>query len=580
MSQSPTVVDTFRHDATAGITVALVSIPQCMAFATIAGLEPANGLYAAVVMGAVGALASGCSKLNIGPAVTISSMVFSLLATVAPNEQHRWPGLAALLAILTGMMVLAGTLLRIGRLARFVSRSVLLGLMVCAAMLIGGSQLAPALGLPAVRKASLLGILIEVSGSLPQADMQALLFSTSTFIVILAGTRLLPRWPIPFLAIVLGAVVFFMLKSWQAATVSAIPQLPEALPSGLTPLPADAFSTDLLVGAAALALVSIIQTLAISRAMSLRDPSPTQDIGRTMKQDLVALGLANVLTGLLHGFAGAASFARTALNDVAGARTRVAGLINAIAIVGVAAIAAPGTRYVTNASIAGLLFATAISIVDWREVLAILRRERHERPVLLVMPIAVFVLPLHWVILIGLSVSIVIFLRRVSSLRMVEMVRARGATFSEMPLDAETGRSQITFLQVEGPLFFAQADELREALRNVFERCPNVTIIRMRRTQQIDFSVVAVLEQELQRYHDAGGRVILCGLTAGLRRTILKSALRTQIAPEHVLETTGTIFGSAQAALDLAEAMLTNDDPRPRMRTITEPIASAEATPR
>jgi SulP family sulfate permease len=542
---------TIRHDTQAGLTVALVAIPQCMAFATIAGLPPVSGLYAAVVMGLVGAVLASSPKLNIGPAVTTSTMVFAVLATVAPNDPDRWPAIAGVLAILVGSFSVLAAILKVGQFVKFVSRSVLVGLTAGAAILIVGTQIAPSLGVGTAAKSTLIGILWQTLERLDQADIAAVLMAAGTLVFVILGGWVAPRFPTSFLALVLGGGVAWALRGGNlGAGLESVGRISRELPASLSPWYAGPYGTDIIVGAAAICLVGIIQTLAIAKALANRSNATIEP-----KRELLALGVANLAAGVLHGFPGAGSFARSALNDRAGARTRLSGFIAAIAIALIVLLAAPLAQYITLPAIAGLLIATACSIVDWKEFGHILARRGHDRTVLVIMILCVFIMPIHWAIMVGLAVSVAAFLRRVSKLYLVEMVTSDNHQFQEHPIDEVTGKNAITMLQVEGPLFFAHADEMAETLRGVFRRQPRVTIIRMRRTQQIDFSVIAAVSRVAEEYIGAGGTLIVCGLTPAMRRVLRQSTLGRVVRPEHFLQTTREVFGSAHRAIKLAEQL-------------------------
>ncbi|RMF77365.1 MAG: SulP family inorganic anion transporter, partial [Planctomycetota bacterium] len=252
------------------------------------------------------------------------------------------------------------------------------------------------------------------------------------------------------------------------------------------------------------------------------------------------------------GFPGAGSFARSALNDTAGARTRFAGVVAAMMIAGVSALAGPLAEHIPQAAIAGLLMATAISIVDWRELGSILARERYDRYVVLTTLGATIFVPFHWAILLGLAVSVALFLRRVGRLHLVEMVARRDGSFGEIEIDERTGTHPITILQLEGPLFFAHTDELYDTLGAIFARSPRVVIIRMRRTHELDFTALTALSRLAARYRQSGGTLILCGLTAAMRARLLDSPLAESVDARHMLATTHRVFGSAHRAIELA----------------------------
>ncbi len=215
-------------------------------------------------------------------------------------------------------------------------------------------------------------------------------------------------------------------------------------------------------------------------------------------------------------------------------------------------------RIVILALAALLLSATAWSIVRWREIGHILTRGGYDRIVLITTIACVFVMPIHWAILIGLAVSIAAFLRRVSRLYLFEMVAGPNQQYHERAIDDETGRSLITMIQIEGPLFFAHAEELSQALSQIFERGPRVTIIRMRRTQQIDFSVVQAMDRVVRKYARADGTLIVCGLTPRMCSVLRESPLGETVPSHCMLQTTGEVFGSAHKAIELAKKTISS----------------------
>lgn len=540
------------HESIVGLTIALIAIPQCVGFASIAGLPPAAGIASVVAMGVVSALVSNSPRLVIGPVITNSTMLLAVLRTAEPDDPEKWPAIAAALGVLVGVMTLAGMAVGIGRLVRFVSRSVIVGLVVGSVLLTIGSQLAPTLGVRSGPAPTLIGMLWQVVAHIGDAQLLSAAMAAAVFVLVTAGAKLGPRFPTAFVVLLMSAVAAWLFEragidagfqtigplSWSWAGIAELPPGGEDL-------------TNLLAGAAAICLVGIIQNLAIGKALALRGGGGEFDARR----ELLSLGLANVAAGAAQGFPGSASFARSALAELVGARTRLSSLAAAAATLGIALLAAPLMRYVTAPAVAGLLIATAVSMIDRGELRALLR-DVHDRPVLLTMIVCVFVLPIHWALLIGLAVSFVILLRRVSRVHLFEMVRTSEGPFREQEIDERTGTSAITMIQVEGPLFFAHAELLASRLRDVFRRGPRVTILRMRRTQQIDFSILAALCLPVRQYLAGGGHLIVCGLTPEMRAALINSPLGAIVDSDFLLETTREVFGSAHVALGLAQCIL------------------------
>lgn len=540
------------RDAYAGATVALVAIPQCMAFAAIAGLPPAAGLYAAIAMGLVGGLISGVPKVNIGPVATTSSMLLAVLIAVTPGSSADRVTIAAALAVLVGLLTLLGAMLRAGQFVRFVPVSVQMGLTVGTAVLIVGSQLAPLLGVSVEPHATVAVSLWRTLAAAGSTSAWALSLGSATFLATLVGAKLLPRAPIPFAVLALGAIVVaYAERALGDVPLARIGALAMTLPESPARLASVPLTSDLFVGGVAIAFSNIIQFLTVTKAVADRDRRRFDS-----QRELIALGAANVAAGLAGGLPGTASFARSALNELSGAQSRLANIIAALGIAAIALAGAPLARYVSLAAIAGILLAVAVTMIDWRELAELARHGRHDRIVLATTILGVFVVPIHWAILIGLVVAIGLFLRRVSKLHVVEMVAGENERYHEQAVDDATGRSAIAMLQVEGPLFFAHADELAELLSETYERGARVIIIRMRRTQQIDYSAISAVADAFQPWKQRGRVLVLCGLAPRMRAMLAESALARLVPAEHMLRSTGEVFGSAHAAMRAAQRIV------------------------
>lgn len=549
---------TWRGDLFSGLTVALVAIPQCMAFAVIAGLQPVTGIYTAIVMTLVAAAFSSCPRLVLGPNATTSTLIFAALVSAAPHDTPNWPGLAAEMAILVGLLTILAAMLHVGDFVRFVSRPVLDGFFAGAAALIVTSQLGPALGLPSIGASTLGGMLWAFAAQASHVEWASAALSVGVVALIALGARFTPTIPTPFIAL-LGAGIAAAELERRGIPIATIAAIPRELPTlhGITPSVGD--NANLFIGVLALALVGIVQTVALARKLA-SGPRGAIDARR----ELITLGVANVAAGVVGGFVGAGSFARSVINERGGARTRLTSFISAIATAVIVWIAAPWARHVPKAAIAALLIWTALGSVQWSEMARLFVHDRRDRIVLSATMIAALIAPIHWAILIGLAISIAIFIRRASRLQIFEMVRDESEHYHERLIDSQTGAAAITLLQIQGPLFFAHADELADTLQGVFERGPRIVIIRMRRTQQLDYSVIVALSSVMREYEARGGRVILCGLTLRLRRMLLASPLREVIPPQRLLRVTGQVFGSARRAIDIAKKIVSRDPPKDR----------------
>ena len=332
-----------RQDGMAGLTVALLMIPQSVAYAALAGMPLVTGLYAAVLPALVGALWGGSSRISVGPTALSCLLVSASLTGLATPGSTQWLELGIWLAILSGLLQLVLGLGRYGWLLNLISSPVMTGFTQAAALLIIASQLPALLGLPQ-------GLSGWVSGpAAGQFDQQALLFGVLSLAALLAGKRWAPRFP-AIMAVVVGAGLISHFGGFAAGGGAVIGALPSGLPSpGLPGWPGWPTLSALLVPAMVIALVSFLETASSARTEHQKDGTRWNE-----NQDLTGQGLAKLASALSGSFPTSASFSRSAIYLYAGARSGWASiataLVVALALLGAGALA-PVPRSVLAAGV-------------------------------------------------------------------------------------------------------------------------------------------------------------------------------------------------------------------------------------
>jgi sulfate permease, SulP family len=311
-----------RHDATAALTGAIVVLPQAVAFATIAGLPPQYGLYAAMVPTIVAALWGSSRHLVSGPTTAISLLVFATLSPLAEPGSERYIGMVLTLALLAGVFQLAMGLARLGGLVNFISHTVIIGFTAGAALLIAASQIRNFFGLAVPRGAEFLETLIYAAQHLGEAHVWVTLVGAVTLVAGLLARRFLPRWPYMIVAMVTGGVVAAMLNQVLGAErtgIATVGALPGALPQ--PSLPDLSFGTlkALLFPAAVVALIGLTEAVAIARSVAARSGQRLD-----ADQEFVGQGLSNIAGSFFSAYPSSGSFNRSGINYAAGARTPLA----------------------------------------------------------------------------------------------------------------------------------------------------------------------------------------------------------------------------------------------------------------
>lgn len=546
-----------RADALAGLTVAVVEVPQAMAYAYIAGVPPQYGLYTSIIQGFIGALLASNNHLASGPTNTQSLLIAAIVSRlVAPGNPQVYLQLTIGLGLVKGFVQLAFAAARMGNLVRYVSESVIIGFTAGAGILIAVGQVGNFLGLPPNGAEhtlpGVLGTIQQLAPRLDLANLRSVLLGLAALGVLVVAPRVWRLLPGPLLAIVVTATAVAM-AGWDVGHLPLVGQLPPPSSELFTPqAPQLNFKQveGLLAGAVALALLGMIETVAIGKAIASRSGERVSP-----NREFFAQGAANVIGSFLNNIPGSGSFTRSALNYTAGGRTRFAGIFNSLIVLLIFVAFAPQAAYIPLSSLAAILFVVAYGLVDWRAMVRIARTQRSDAVVCLASLLGALVLPLQYAIYLGVFLNIALYVRRASQLHIAEMVRTSAGPFIERPLRAARGNQRVVFLQVEGDLFFGVADELAEALRSVTASGAKIIIMRLKRTHSIDATVMLVLERFTRELQRRGGHVILCGVREGIMLHLLNFGLLEVIGRPNVFEASFGVFTSAKRAIERARVL-------------------------
>lgn len=585
-----TTAASLRGDLIAGLTVGLVAVPQCMAFAEIAGLPPVVGLYSMAVTAVVGSLLSSTPSLSIGPANSLAILTIPVVNMAAAAAATDDPGLrvtyAAAMTLLSGLFQIGFGIARIGELVRYVSRSVVVGFSAGSGVLIAAKQIGNFLGIQAAERASVLpglpGEIDELVRTPSALGYHApVIGGLCLAVLLLCGrvSRRLPGYMIALLAGVVAVVAF----GWTSGQLRLVGELPLSLPPlSLPPLDLELLRL-LMVPALAVALVGMIQSYSIAKAMAARTGEAVD-----ANQEFAALGVTNGVSGLLSGMPACGSFARSALNASAGATTQLAGaaggLFTALGLVALAPVA----RYIPMAAIAAILFVIAWNLIDWSFIGRLRRSNPADFWVCVWTALATVLIPLEYAVFVGVFLNIALYLRRARQLCVTELsdagleaanaavdadqpiphqaVPAQGEpprSFAEAEAPAETaGRLRpIRLLNLEGNLFFASADELQDRCNLLLREGTRVVILRLRRTHMVDATIMATLEQFIRSMHAEGRHVLLCGVRPRMHERMALFGLTRVLGEDNLFETGDATFGSVRAALQRARHLLSDNGP-------------------
>ncbi len=512
-----------RADALAGMTVAIVALPLSMAIAIASGASPAQGLYTAIVGGFL-VSALGGSRFQIGgPA---GAFIVLVAATV---QAHGIDGLI-LATMLSGLMLAAVGLLRLGTYVKFIPYPVTVGFTAGIAVIIVASQLEELLGLvlTAAEPGPLLEKLPVLWAALPTADPATMVLALATVAAISVLKRLRPRWPGMLIAVAAAALACATLELEVATIGSRFGGIPQALPRPALPeLSLDAVQA-VLPNAVAFALLGAIESLlsaVVADGMT----------GRRHRSncELVGQGIANVASALFGGFCVTGTIARTATNVRAGAHGPIAGMLHAVFLLLFVLVAAPVASYVPLASLAAVLLVVAWNMVEWHAFRTLLRASRGDAAVLVATFLLTVLRDLTEAIVVGFALGSVLFINRISQATAVRSHvpyvredRADDAVGARVPYDeAAVANPDVVVYRISGAFFFAAA----AAIGSVLERIPETY-----RALVIDFAAVPFLDSTAANTIDGlarkatrrGTAVYLTGTSREMRRELFAHGIR------------------------------------------------------
>jgi len=515
---------TVRSDLIAGLTGAIIVLPQGVAFATIAGLPPEYGLYAAMMPAIVAALFGSSWHLVSGPTTAISIVVFSALSPLAEPGSAEYVRLALTLTFLTGFFQLAMGLARMGALVNFISHSVVIGFTAGAAVLIAASQLKNFFGIEIARGAHFHEILTQFAGQLGNINPYVTGVGVLTLAMGIAVKRWFPRFPYMIAAMLAGSVFALVLDHLLGAGQTGIRTV-GALPSHLPPLSLPDLSLDAVKhttpSALAITMLALTEAVSISRAIAVRS---NQRINGN--QEFIGQGLSNLVGSFFSSYASSGSFNRSGLNHAAGAKTPLASVFAAIFLALTLLLVAPLAAYLPIPAMAGILFLVAWGLIDFHHIGEILRTSRQESVVLIVTLLATLFVELEFAIYVGVMLSLMLYLNRTSKPEVDAVVpdplhASRKATSLRHGLQE---CPQMKMLRINGSVFFGAVNHVQGELLSVDEKVPGQkhVLLLAHGINFVDVAGAEMLAQEARRRKALGGGLHLYGAKPAVLDTLAK----------------------------------------------------------
>ncbi len=523
-----------KADLKAGVTVALLDLPQGMAYAVIAGLPLWYGATCSAVAALVGPLLASSRHTILGPTNATAFITFSFFAS-HPNINQL--ALMPMLVFLVGALLLLGGYFRVADLAQYISRTVIVAYVTGAAVLIMVNQLPALLGVTIPKggaSRTLFGTLGALWDRLGEVQWTSMALTGAT----LALFVLLKRWRPQLPTFVIVLVAMSGLAVWMKSAGFHVVTYADAkftIYDLLPPFP-DFLSKDVAIQfsqlfglAVAIAFVATLEQSAMSKTIASRGNYRVD-----ANQDMLSLGTANLACAYLSGMPASGSLTRSALNFESGARTPLSSMINgSICLVGALTIG-PLVAYIPRAVLATLVICIAVSLIHRRQIRISLRATKSDAFVFVVTLASTLLVPLHVAIFTGVGISIMLYLRKASQPSLVEYEFNKEGNLAEAQ-GKERQNPSISIVHVEGDLFFGAAELFRTQIQRTCSD-PNLKIIilRLKNARHLDATSVMALEELIRIMKQADRHLIISGAMRDVVRVLKNSGLIEVLGRENL----------------------------------------------
>lgn len=457
--------DDLRSDLAAGVTVGAMLVPQAMAYALLAGLPPEVGLYAATVPVIVYALFGTSRQLAVGPVAIVSLLTAAGLAPLVEEGTAGYLTAAALLALMVGVVHIVMGVGRLGFLVNFLSHSVLVGFTAAAAIIIGFSQAKHIFGISVGRKEHFTDTVLEVGRNLGDTNGATLLLGGTALVALFALKRFARQVPAALVVVVgsIAAVEFFNLED---RGVTVVGDIPDTLPAFGLPTFDGSLIGNLAMTALVITIVGFMESIAVAKIFARRH---RYDI--VPNKELVALGAANVASGVFGGYPVTGGFSRTAVNDTAGARTPFASLITAGIVLATIAFLTPLFASLPNAALGAIIIVAVVGLVDIAEMRHIAKVKKSDLIGLGVAFFATLILGIEMGILVAVVASMLVVFARMSMPHSAVLGHVEGTTsyrnVARFP-EAKT-IDGVHIIRIDAAVSFVNAVSVRTLLLDTLE---------------------------------------------------------------------------------------------------------------
>lgn len=533
-------------DLSAGLTVGVMLIPQGIAYAMIAGLPPIYGLYTAMTPQVIYAIFGTSRQLSVGPTAMDSLIVAAGITSIATVGPDNYIAAAILLAFLMGLMQLAFGIFKLGFLVNFLSKPVISGFTSAAAIIIGLNQLKHIFGIEIPRSNQAHSLLYDTGIAINSTNLITLCLGIGTILTIIILKKYFNKIPAALTSVVLGILIvqFFHLDLYG---VHIIRDIPTGLPSPSIPNFTQNYFKDLLPLALTLSLIAFME--AISQAKAIEDKH--NDYKVDANQELIALGLSNIVGSIFKSYPSTGGFSRTAVNDQAGAKTGMSFIIAAGVVALTLLFLTPLFYYLPKAVLGGIIIVAVMGLINIKYPVKLWKYKKDDLIMLLGTFAVTLTIGIKEGIIVGVILSLVFLIFRSTRPHIAECARIEGTNYFKNVerFDNTKGRKDVLILRFDGQLYFANTNYFKDQLNDMIAKkgpTLKLVILNAEAINHLDSSAVHMMDTTIKELCKKEIYFAVAGAIGPVRDIIFNSGLSETIGKE-------LMFAEVNKALECLE---------------------------
>ncbi|WP_237276557.1 SulP family inorganic anion transporter [Tenacibaculum ovolyticum] len=522
-----------RGDIVAGITVATVLIPQGIAYALIAGLPPIYGLYAALMPQLMYAIFGSSRQVAIGPVAMDSLIVATGVSTLALIGSESYIAIAILLALMVGGIQLLMGLFRLGFIVNFLSRPVIIGFTSAVALIIGLNQFRNLFGVEFLQSDQVHILLEDIINRISYFNMNTTIIGVIACIIIMIFRKINKKIPNALIVVVLGIVVLRFFENYFL-DVAIVKGIPSGLPKFTIPIIDIALVRELFPIAVTLVMVGYLEIISIGKTLEAK-----QDEYRIRpNQELVALGLSNIVGSLFQSYPSTSSFSRSAINEEAGGKTGISAIVSVIIVILTLLFLTPLFYHLPKTILAAIIIVAVFNLINFKEAKRLWSANNLDFWLLIATFFSTITFGIEHGILIGVGLSLIVLIFRTSRPYVIELGKVPNSDFyrNKHRFNEVVTDKEVLVFRFDAQLFYANSNYFREKLEEMVEekgKTLKLIVLDAESINRVDSTGIEMLKERIKYYNKRNIAFYFAGVKGPVRDAFFRGGVLEVVSLDH-----------------------------------------------